>query len=590
VHGSVEVRILGPLEVIVDDRLVGLGAGNERALIGYLALHPNRPVSTEAIIDAVWGEQPPPTAREMVRTYVARARKRLGDVLQRRSGGYVLVVPAEAVDAFRFERLLDEGLRQRDAADHATAAFTLRQALALWRGAPLPELQSLPGGNDEIARLEELRVAAIEARVEQELLLGHTAELVPELEALVREYPYRERLRADLMLVLYRTGRQTEALERYLEARRLLVEQIGIEPSRELQELQAAILRQDPALDPQPLSSTNSAAPAPAGVRVAGSRLSGRRRFSVAGAAIALVAAAILIVVAVLPGGPSGTRALGRRTVAVIDPANGRVMGSRQVSGEPGPIAVGRGVAWVANGANDAIMAMSPTTLHVRRTVRLGTFPYQLATDGTRAWLGDGFDGTVTRVDPSGATTAPFRPEPRSRGRLALAYGAGAVWIGSQDGSLSELDPSDDHTIAVARGIGKPQALTVAGGAVWIAEATSDEVLRLMTARPRTRKPIPIGGMPDDLAASDGSVWAVTSDQGLLWRIDEQTGAVTASIDVGPGFSLVAVVAGQVWVASPAGTVERVDPRRDMVAQTLDLDGPIGGLAAGGRQLWISIR
>jgi DNA-binding SARP family transcriptional activator/streptogramin lyase len=588
VHRSVEVRILGPIEVLVDERVVELGAGNERALIGFLALHPNRPVSTEAIIDAVWGERPPPTAREMVRTYVARARKRLGDVLQRRSGGYVLQVPADAVDAFRFERLLNEGLRQRDEADPAAAAFTLRQALALWRGAPLPELQSLPGANDDIARLGELRLSAIEARVEQELVLGHGAELVPELDALVREYPYRERLRADLMVVLYRTGRQTEALEQYLEARRLLVEEIGIEPGRELQELQAAILRQDPALEPPSRSSTTSPAPAP--TRVAGSRLSGRRRFGVAGAAIILTAAAILIVVAMLAGEPSAAPALGRRTVAVINPADGSVIGSRQVSGEPGPIAVGRGVAWVADGANDAIVAMSPTTLHVRRTVRLGTFPYQLATDGIRVWLGDGFDGTVTRVDPSGVATTPFLPEPRSRGRLALAYGAGAVWIGSQDGSLSELDPSDDHTIAVAHGIGEPQALTVAGGAVWIAEATSDEVLRFMTARPRTRKPIPIGGMPDDLAVGDGSVWAVTSDQGLLWRIDEQTGAVTASIDVGPGFSLVALVAGQVWVASPAGTVERVDPRRDVVAQTLDLDGPIGGLAAGDRQLWISIR
>jgi DNA-binding beta-propeller fold protein YncE len=317
---------------------------------------------------------------------------------------------------------------------------------------------------------------------------------------------------------------------------------------------------------------------------------SGRRRFVVAGAAIAAAATGILIVVAVLARGPSELRALGRRTVAVIDPDNGSVVASREVSGEPGPIVVGHSVAWVADGENQSILAMSRTTLRVRRTVSLGTFPYQLATDGTRVWLGDGFDGTVTSVDPSGATTAPFRPEPRSRARLALAYGDGAVWIGSQDGSLSELDPSDNHTIAVARGIGKPQALTVGGGAVWIAQATADEVLRFVPVRPRTLKPIPIGGTPDDLAAGDGSVWAATSDQGLLWRIDEQTGAVTASIDVGPGFSLVAVVAGQVWVASPAGTVERVDPRRDVVAQTLDLDGPIGGLAAGDRQLWISLR
>lgn len=222
-------------------------------------------------------------------------------------------------------------------------------------GAALPELQSLPGGNDEIARLEELRLSAIEARGEQELLLGHAAELVPELEALVREYPYRERLRADLMLVLYRTGRQTEALERYLEARRLLVEEIGIEPNRELQELQAAILRQDPALDPLAPSSTSAPAAIPTGVRVVCSPRSGRRRFVVAGAAIAAAATGILIVVAVLARGPSEPRALGRRAVAVIDPDNGSVVASREVSGEPGPIVVGHSVAWVADGENQSI-------------------------------------------------------------------------------------------------------------------------------------------------------------------------------------------------------------------------------------------
>ena len=572
----------------MDGRQVELSGRNERALIAYLALNANRPVSTDAIIDALWGEAPPPTAREMVRTYVARSRKRLGDALRRGSGGYVLEVPPEAVDARSFERLIEEGLREQRKGDHEASADTLRSALALWRGQPLQELQ-LPGGGAEGVRLEELRLSAVEARAQAELSLGHAAELVPELEALVREYPYRERPRADLMLALYRAGRQTDALEQYLEARRLLVDEVGIEPGRELQERQAAILRQDPALDPPASSTTSSQPRSPTEPAVPPASRPNRRRVVVAAGAVGLAAAAVLISLAVSLGGQSSEQALGRRSLALIDPFAGTVLRARALGGDPGPVAVGAATAWVGDGSKHAVVALSPATLKARSSAQLSDAAYQLATDGTRAWVGIGFDGTLTRIDPSGKATPPFRPEPRAYGRLALAYGAGRLWVGSQDGALTELQSPDDRTVVVTRGIGKPNALAVGNGAVWIAEATSDTVLRIRLARGGTRMRIPIGGLPNDLAVADGSVWAVTPGQGLLWRIDERTGAVIASVDVGPGFSLVAAPAGQVWVASPAGTAERVDPRRDAVVRTLDLPGRVGGLADGGRRLWISL-
>jgi DNA-binding SARP family transcriptional activator len=586
---SIELRILGPLEVSVDGRQIELSGRNERALIAYLAVNANRPVSTDAIIDALWGEAPPPTAREMVRTYVARTRKRLGDVVQRRSGGYVLEVPLSSIDARSFERLVEEGLRQRRDGDYAASASTLHSALALWRGQPVQELQ-FPGGGEEGARLEELRLAAVESRAQAELSLGHAAELVPELEALVREYPYRERLRADLMLALYRSGRQTDALEQYLDARRLLVEEVGIEPGRELQELQAAILRQDPGLDaPAPsLPPSEPASPIEPGVAWAGR--SDRRRLLVAAGGAGLAAAAVLIFLAASLGRQSGAQAFGRRSVGIIDPVAGTVVRTRGLGGDPGPIAVGAHTAWVGDGAKQAVVALSLATLKARSSAQLSDAAYQLATDGTRVWVGIGFDGTLTRIDPSGKTTAPFRPEPHSYGRLALAYGAGRLWVGSQDGALTEIQSPGDRTVAVTRSIGKPNALAVGNGAVWIAEATSDSVLRIGLAPGRKRTWIPIGGLPNDLAVADGSVWAITPEQGLLWRIDERTGAVTASVNVGPGFSLVASPAGQIWVASPAGTAERIDPRKDAVVRTLDLPGPVGGLADGGSRLWISLQ
>lgn len=582
--GSIEIRVLGPIEVLVDGRQVELGGRNERALIAYLALHANRPVTAEAIIDALWGELPPPTAPEMVRTYIARVRKRLGESLQRRSGGYVLDVPPEAVDAVRFRRLCEEGLRHKAAGDDRASSETLCRALALWRDAPVPDLESRAGGSEEAARLEELRLTAVESRIEMELSLGRAAELVTELETLVREHPYRERLRRDLMLALYRCGRQADALERYLEGRRLLVDEIGIEPGRELQELQAAILRQDPTLDlPVPPS------PPIENDRAARARYERVRTRPVV-AAICILAIAAGVAGAVVAEGPARHLTVGREALGVINPASGAVLASHAISGSPGPIAVGRAIVWVGEGDHRTVVALAADTLHPVTTARLGTFAYQLTTNGSSVWVGDGFDGALTRVDASGKAMGAFRPEPSSTGRLALAYGAGSVWVGSQDGSLTELDPRTNEVIAVRRGVGKPAAIVVGGGAVWIAQATSDRLLRVALAGHRAIGSVPIGGAASDLAAGDGAIWAVTPEEGSLWRVDAETGAVTASINVGPDSSLVAAAGGQVWVGSPLGTLERIDPDQNAVSRTLHFNGPIAGLAGGEGRLWVSVR
>lgn len=584
--------MLGPIEVLIDDCPVELGGGNERALVAYLALHANHSVSSEAIIDALWGANPPATAREMVRTYVARARKRLGETVQRRSGGYVLDVPPEAVDVGRFERLCQEGLRQHAAGDRTASAETLARGLALWRGAPLPELQALISGDERVTRLEELRLAAIETRIDAELSLGRATAMVPELDALVREYPYRENLRRGLMLALYRSGRQTDALERYLEGRRVLVDEVGIEPSRNLQELQAAILRQDPDLDPlpsaprpNPLESAARHQP-----RRRASRLYAHRRAGAVIVAIGLLAGAGLFAGAVMGGNPQSPQAVGQHALAVIDPASGAVAASLAIRGVPGPIAVGRGIAWLGDGDDRSVLGIDAGTLERLRTVRLGTFPYELATDGSSVWIGNGFEGTVTRVAAGGSVTRPFRPEPHATGRLALAYGAGSLWVGSQDGVLTQVDPSTNHAISVTRGVGKPEAIAIGGGDVWLAEADEDVLLRVDVATHRIVGSIPIGGAASGVAVGTGSVWAVTPEQGRLWRIDITTGAVTASIDVGRNPMFLATGNGEVWVGSPAGDVARVSPAQDAVTRTLRFAGPIGGVTYGRSRLWVTVR
>jgi DNA-binding SARP family transcriptional activator len=256
-----EFRILGPLEVWDGGREVSLGGRKPRALLAVLLLHANEVVPNDRLIDDLWGEDLPERAVDGVRVIVSRLRKALPqDVLATRSPGYVLRIEADALDVHRFELLVDEGrslLAQGLAAD---ASERLRDALSLWRGAPLADFTYEAFAQAAIARLEEIRVAAVELRVEADLALGRHDQLVGELEELVAAHPLRERLQINLMTALYRSGRQAEALDAYRDARRALIDELGIEPSPALQELERAVLRQDAALDLE-------APPAPARVQ-----------------------------------------------------------------------------------------------------------------------------------------------------------------------------------------------------------------------------------------------------------------------------------------------------------------------------------
>jgi len=234
-----EFRILGPLEVLSDGRVLELGGHKQRALLALLLIDANRVVSTDRLIDALWGDDPPGTGQKTLQAYVSRLRKVLGSGrLQTRAPGYALRVEPDELDLMRFESL--------------QAEEKLQEGLALWRGSPLGEFASERFAQAEIARLDELHLACLEERVEQDLTAGRHADLVGELEARVREHPLRERLRAQLMLALYRSSRQAEALEAYQAARTALVDELGIEPTRDLRQLHQRILGQDPALDLPP--------------------------------------------------------------------------------------------------------------------------------------------------------------------------------------------------------------------------------------------------------------------------------------------------------------------------------------------------
>jgi DNA-binding SARP family transcriptional activator len=245
-------RLLGPLEIELEGRPVPLGGRAPRALLARLLLDANRAVAVDRLVEDLWGEEAPASAVKMIQIHVSALRKVLPEgMLVTRSRGYALEIDPDAVDLVRFEALRREGQEALATGSHELAAERLREAAGLWRGPALGEFDE-PFAAIESARLEELRVASIEDRIEAELALGRHAGLVGELDALVARHPLRERLRGQLMLALYRSGRQAEALDGYRRLRAMLTDELGIEPSPPLRELERRMLQQDPRLELAP--------------------------------------------------------------------------------------------------------------------------------------------------------------------------------------------------------------------------------------------------------------------------------------------------------------------------------------------------
>jgi predicted ATPase/DNA-binding SARP family transcriptional activator len=265
-----EYRILGPLEVVVEGPPLTVKGRKPRALLALLLLHRNEPVPPDLLIEDLWGEKAPATAANTLQVYVSQVRKIVAERLTTEGGAYRLRVEPDELDAERFERLAEEGAAALARRAYGDAAELLQEARSLWRGPALADLRYDSFAQGEITRLEELRIAAAENRLEAELWLGRHDQAVGELEALIAENPLRERLRGLLMLALYRAGRQADALDAYRAARQALVDELGLEPGPELRELEQAILRQDESLSRRPLPAGNVPVPV--------STMVGRRR------------------------------------------------------------------------------------------------------------------------------------------------------------------------------------------------------------------------------------------------------------------------------------------------------------------------
>jgi DNA-binding SARP family transcriptional activator len=297
----VEFSVLGPLEAVVEGEPIHLQAEKPRALLAFLLMRRNRVVPVSELVDALWGEAPPETATSALQVYVSQLRKAIGaDRVLTKPPGYSLRVHEGELDLERFERLVREAREQLGVGDAKAAAALLRQALELWRGPAFAEFPSEPFAPEAGRRLEEARLEALELRVDADLSLGRHAELVRELEELVAREPFRERFSAQLMIALYAAGRQADALELYRRTRETFVEELGIEPSPELQELERSILRHDVSIRAAPVP--------PAPVTTSDRGLRGWRLVALV-ALLVIATGATFVAVLVFGGGGGGSQA-----------------------------------------------------------------------------------------------------------------------------------------------------------------------------------------------------------------------------------------------------------------------------------------
>jgi YVTN family beta-propeller protein len=588
-----EFRILGPLEGTDKGRPLPLGARKQRALLAVLLLQRGAVVSTDRLVDELWGEQPPPTAVKSLQVYVSQLRKVLGEgVLETRGRGYLLLLAADQLDGERFEGLLELGRELFAAGDTRGAAAVLRDALGLWRGPPLADFAYEPFAQPEIARLEELRLTALEMRIDADLALGRHAELVSELEALTRQHPLREGLRFQLMLALYRSGRQADALEGYQHARTALVTELGLDPSRELQELEQAILRQDPELD-APVVSRNVLE----SVRGRGGRL-------VAIGGVLLVGAASLAAVIALTrdGGSAGIVSAPPNSVAVIDPKTNRIVATIPVGAGPTSIAVGGGKVWVLNRDAQTISLIDATTRAHVKTFAVGATPAGLAVSAGRLWVGDSVTPSVLELDAeTGAVirkiaAPPLTPPPRRAGQPyggAIATGLGAVWFSSGNATITRIDPGTGRIVARVRHRGLTyddiSQIAVGEGAVWVSSCCS-VVTRI---DPGTNAVAAVlEGFGGPIAAGVGGIWLAAAEEGLVWRIEpsdkRRANFPSRTIGVGPNPLSVAAGEGSVWVANGDGTVSRIDPVT-YESTTIPVGSGLTGIAVGAGAVWVAL-
>jgi YVTN family beta-propeller protein len=591
---ELEFRVLGPLEVRRDGVPVALGGLRQRALLAILLLNANRVVSRGRLIEELQGETA--DADRVLRVQMSRLRKALengaGDEtrLVTQPPGYRLRVEAGELDLARFSELVATGRAALDQGAHEAAVAAFGAADSLWRGAALEGLETERFAVGEIAHLSEARLAAIEERIDAELALGRHGRLIAELEARVGEHPVRERLRAQQMLALYRSGRQADALAAYRSARGLLSQELGIEPGPELRTLEAAVLRQDPALD---LPAAPAAAPVPAASpppAPPGPDPAVRRRppWLVPATALAAAAAAALLAVTLLSDA-DGISPVDGNALVQLGGGDRRPIAATELDAAPTRVASGAGALWVTHVDAASVSRVDPETRTVRQTVRVGRGPAGIAVAVDDVWVANSADGTVSRIDA--ATNQVVQTIAVGARPGAVAAAGRAVYVANRaDATLVRLDALSGKATTVIDTGSDPSDVAVRGEIAWVSNQGDGTVSRIDVPSGDAVQTIKVGNGPSGLAVTPGGVWVVNALDATVSRIEPQRGIVTATIPVGARPGGIWASGTSVWVSdTDTGRVLEIDARRGVVARSVVVGNRAGPLVDGPAGRWVGV-
>jgi peptide/nickel transport system substrate-binding protein len=604
-----DVRLLGTVEVCADGIVPLLGGPKQRAVLADLALHAGQIVPTAQLIDDLWGEQPPASAKSTLESYISRLRQVLstsgadGPVLVTRAAGYMLDGAPGHVDAWQFRDLAARGKAAAGRGDAAAAAEALASALALWRGPALADIRAVPFAVRAGQRLEDERLAAAEILVDMRLRLGHHRELVPELEVLTAGSPYRECFHAQLMLALYRSGRQADALAAFGRARDVLTGELGIEPGRELRELERAILLQAPELEPAGDPMTRRELQPGAGVPVPGRvpdpqvmaaaepparrrvpLRSGRAwRWMAAAAAVSLAAVGLPLL---LPAGPAHDTLLADGVGEVT--TGGSIVSSVALPAAPGAAAWSDGSVWVTSPGKNLVYRIDPATASIIQTIAVGSGPGAITAADGDIWVANTLAGTVSRIDAT--VNQVVQTIDVGAGPAGIAAGDGSIWVADASAStLSVLSPVSGHLVATIALAAAPFGVAVGAGSVWVTNPAANSITRVDPASRQPGQQIAVGSGPTAITYGAGSVWVANGLDSTVSRVDPVTDTVAAVIPVGDGPDAVAVAGDSVWAAGRlSSTLTRINVGSDATIAVIPVGGGPVALAAAGGDVWVA--
>jgi YVTN family beta-propeller protein len=595
----VEFGVLGPLRVLRSGKPVPLGGPRQRAVLALLLLEANRVVSLDRLAEQVWAGRPPDGAAPTLQTYVFHLRAAIepdrprgspGQVLTSRPHGYLLNVPRSSLDAAVFEDLVAIGQTALEAGRYEEAADTFRRALRLWRGPLLADLADADFVRPEAARLEELRLGAVEARVDADLALGRHRALVAELEQLVSQNPLRERLHYQLILTLYRCQRQADALAAYRRVRDLLATELGIDPGEPLQQLHRAVLAQDPVLGPPTAAAAPvhepTPAPPPPPDAPAKTRRQGRRMLA-AGAVVAVLGAG-LIAIATRPW-EAGPPVLPGNSVGLLNSSGDQVGDPVAVGQSPDGVAFGAGAVWAVNTADGTVSRIDPGTPPRVQTIIVGGTPVAVTVTGDDVWVANSADGKVWRINAR--SNGPVQPIDVGNRPVAIASGPSGVWVANQaDDTVQRIDPVTGRADAPILVGGGPDALAVGQRTVWIANGTDGTVSRINAdTGAEAGSAVIVGPGPAGIAVTPSVVWVTNLLAQSVSKIDPSSARVVDTIPVGDGPRSVVATDDAVWVSAEFdGTVSRIDPGTDRVTRREAIGGSPRGLALVGSEVWVA--